>query len=66
LMVLAICGDKYYRTNFISAVPTSLLIAPGLRTIQFLLLRLRVNVPAGRGVIFVRAEYLVAVFVGSL
>jgi hypothetical protein len=37
LMVLASCGDKYYRTNFISAVPTSLLIAPGLRTIQFLL-----------------------------
>jgi riboflavin transporter 2 len=35
-MVLASCGDKYYRTNFISAVPTSLLIAPGLRTIQFL------------------------------
>jgi hypothetical protein len=36
LMVLASCGHKYYRTNFISAVPTALLIAPGLRTIQFL------------------------------
>jgi hypothetical protein len=36
--VLASCANKYYGTNFISAVPTSLLIAPGLRTIQFLLL----------------------------
>jgi hypothetical protein len=27
-MVLDSCGDKYYRTNVISAVPTSLLIAP--------------------------------------
>jgi hypothetical protein len=36
-MVLASCGDKYYRTNFISVGPSSLLIAPGLRTIQFLL-----------------------------
>jgi hypothetical protein len=35
-MVLASCGNKYYRTNFIYAVPSSLLIAPGLRTIQFL------------------------------
>jgi hypothetical protein len=30
LMVLASCGHKYYGTNFIYAVPTSLLIAPGL------------------------------------
>jgi hypothetical protein len=36
LMVLASCGNKYYRTNFIYTVPSSLLIAPGLRTIQFL------------------------------
>jgi hypothetical protein len=36
LMVLASCGNKYFRTNFIYAVPSSLLIAPGLRTIQFL------------------------------
>jgi hypothetical protein len=35
--VLASCGDKYYGTNFIYAMPPSLLIAPGLRTIQFLL-----------------------------
>jgi hypothetical protein len=34
--VLASCGNKYYGTNFIYAVPSSLLIAPGLRTIQFL------------------------------
>jgi hypothetical protein len=33
---LVSCGNKYYGTNFIYAVPTSLLIAPGLRTIQFL------------------------------
>jgi hypothetical protein len=37
-MVVASCRNKYYGTNFISAVPTSLLIAPGLRTIQFLFL----------------------------
>jgi hypothetical protein len=37
-MVVASCRNKYYGTNFISAVPTSLLIAPGLRTIQFLLI----------------------------
>jgi hypothetical protein len=30
LMVVASCRNKYYGTNFISAVPTSLLIAPGL------------------------------------
>jgi hypothetical protein len=36
LMVVASCRNKYYGTNFIYAVPTSLLIAPGLRTIQFL------------------------------
>jgi hypothetical protein len=36
LMVVASCCNKYYGTNFISAVPTSLLIAPGLRTIQLL------------------------------
>jgi hypothetical protein len=36
LTVLASCGNKYYGTNFIYAVPSSLLIAPGLRTIQFL------------------------------
>jgi hypothetical protein len=36
-MVLASCGNKYYGTNFIYAVPSSLLIAPSLRTIQFLL-----------------------------
>jgi hypothetical protein len=36
LIVLASCDNKYYRTNFIYAVPTSLPIAPGLRTIQFL------------------------------
>ncbi len=35
-VVVASCGNKYYGSNFISAVPTSLLIAPGLRTIQFL------------------------------
>jgi hypothetical protein len=35
--VLASCGNKYYGTNCIYAVPTSLLTAPGLRTIQFLL-----------------------------
>jgi hypothetical protein len=35
-MVVASCRNKYYGTNFISAVPTSLLIAPGLWTIQFL------------------------------
>jgi hypothetical protein len=35
-MVVASCRNKYDGTNFISAVPTSLLIAPGLRTIQFL------------------------------
>jgi hypothetical protein len=34
--VVASCRNTYYGTNFISAVPTSLLIAPGLRTIQFL------------------------------
>jgi hypothetical protein len=33
------CANKYYGTNFVYAVPSSLLIiAPGLRTIQFLLL----------------------------
>jgi hypothetical protein len=37
VMVVASCRNKYDGTNFISAVPTSLLIAPGLRTIQFLL-----------------------------
>jgi hypothetical protein len=36
-MVVASCRNKYDGTNFISAVPTSLLIAPGLQTIQFLL-----------------------------
>jgi hypothetical protein len=36
-MVVASYVNKYYGTNFISAVPTSLLIAPGLRTIHFLL-----------------------------
>jgi hypothetical protein len=36
-MVVASCRNKYDGTNFISAVPSSLLIAPGLRTIQFLL-----------------------------
>jgi hypothetical protein len=36
LMVLASCGNKYYKTNFTYAVPTFLLIARGLRTIQFL------------------------------
>jgi hypothetical protein len=30
LMVVASCRNKYYGRNFISAVPTSLLIAPGL------------------------------------
>jgi hypothetical protein len=35
-MVVASCRNKYYGTNFISAVHTSLLIVPGLRTIQFL------------------------------
>jgi hypothetical protein len=35
-IVLASCDNKYYGTNFIYAVPTSLPIAPGLRTIQFL------------------------------
>jgi hypothetical protein len=30
LMVVASCRNKYYGTNFLSAVPTSLLIAPGL------------------------------------
>jgi hypothetical protein len=35
-MVVASCRNKYDGTNLISAVPTSLLIAPGLRTIQFL------------------------------
>jgi hypothetical protein len=38
LMVVASCRNKYYGTNFISAVPISLLIAPGLWTIQFLFL----------------------------
>jgi hypothetical protein len=33
---LASCGNKYYGTNCIYAVPTSLLIAPGLGTIQYL------------------------------
>jgi hypothetical protein len=37
-MVVASCRNRYDGTNFISAVPTSLLIAPGLRTIQFLLI----------------------------
>jgi hypothetical protein len=37
-MVVASCGNKYYGTNVISAVPTSLLIAPGFRTIQLLFL----------------------------
>jgi hypothetical protein len=36
LMVVASCLNKYYGTNFIYAVPTYLLIAPGLWTIQFL------------------------------
>jgi hypothetical protein len=36
VMVVASCRNKYDGTNFISAVPTSLLIAPGLRTIQLL------------------------------
>jgi hypothetical protein len=35
-VVVASCGNKYYGSNFIFAVPTLLLIAPGLRTIQFL------------------------------
>jgi hypothetical protein len=35
-MVVASCRNKYDGTNFISAVPTSLLIVPGLQTIQFL------------------------------
>jgi hypothetical protein len=39
-VVEASCENKYYGSNFISAVPTSLLIAPGLRTIQFLFLLL--------------------------
>jgi hypothetical protein len=30
LIVLASCGNKYFGTNFIYALPTSLLIAPGL------------------------------------
>jgi hypothetical protein len=38
LTLEASCCNKYYGTNFASALPTSLLIAPGLRTIQFLLL----------------------------
>jgi hypothetical protein len=38
-MVVASSRNKYYGTNFISAMPTSLLIAPGLRTIQFLFLK---------------------------
>jgi hypothetical protein len=42
-MVLASCGNKYYGTNFIYAVPSSLLIAPGLWTIQFLFLQNRQN-----------------------
>jgi hypothetical protein len=29
-IVLASCGKKYFGTHFIYAVPTSLLIAPGL------------------------------------
>jgi hypothetical protein len=37
LIVLASCGNKYFGTNFIYTLPTSLLIAPGLWTIQFLL-----------------------------
>jgi hypothetical protein len=52
-MVLASCGDKYYRTNFISAVPTSLLIAPGLRTIQFLF-SFFPPLPIGRGFLLLR------------
>jgi hypothetical protein len=36
LIGVASCCNQYYPINFISAVPTSLLIAPGLRTIQFL------------------------------
>jgi hypothetical protein len=35
-MVVASCNNKYSGTNFNNAVPTSLLIAPGLWTIQFL------------------------------
>jgi hypothetical protein len=38
VVVVASCRNKYDGTNLISAVPTSLLIAPGLRTIQFLLI----------------------------
>jgi hypothetical protein len=38
LMELASCCNNYSGINFIYAVPTSLLIAPGFRTIQFLLL----------------------------
>jgi hypothetical protein len=38
VMVVASCRNRYDGTNFISTVPTSLLIAPGLRTIQFLFL----------------------------
>jgi hypothetical protein len=30
LIVLASCGNKYFGTNFKYAVPTLLLIAPGL------------------------------------
>jgi hypothetical protein len=37
LRMIASCGNKYYGTNVISAVPTLLLIAPGLQTIQFLI-----------------------------
>jgi hypothetical protein len=43
LMVLASCGNRYYGTNFIYAVPTSLLIAPGLWTIQFLFSSLSID-----------------------
>jgi hypothetical protein len=42
-VVVASCGNKYYGSNFISAVPTSLLITPGLQTIQFLFLSLLPN-----------------------
>jgi hypothetical protein len=35
--MLASCGNKYYGTHFVYAVPSSLLVAPGLQTIQFLL-----------------------------
>jgi hypothetical protein len=60
-MVLASCCNKYYGTNFIYAVPTSPLIAPGLRTIQFMF-SLGIYQPTSSTGVFSGLELILAAF----